>query len=47
MLSLVEHSVIIHTGSRNTVGFACSVQKKERESKQDNANLGNGNVSKE
>ena len=47
MLSLVEHSVIVHLGSRNPVGFACSVQRKEGESKQDNENLGNGNVSKE
>lgn len=47
MLSLVEHSVIIHIGSRNAVGFACIVQRKGRESKQDNENLGNGNVSKE
>lgn len=45
IFSLVQYSVIIHIGSRNTVGFACTVQRRERESKQDNENL--GNVSKE
>jgi len=31
MLLLAEHSVIMHIGGRNTASFACSVQRKERE----------------
>lgn len=46
MLSLAEYLVIKNVGGHKAVCFACSVQGKERESKQDDENLGNGKVSK-